>query len=108
MLIDEIGIKMEIKNFEETYNSGQVVATFDLILHTFGFTFRKWKVVKNKSGVFFAKSPSFSLVEEDGDKKWCDYIEIESKNTPGFQNSVMNLLKPYLKNLSHDSIRQLR
>lgn len=84
----------------ENYRAGThpVIASFDVY---FGdkstMRLRNLKLVMSKKGTPFVSFPSFQQ-EENGVKKWVQYISFSKEKEMEFREEVMELLKPFAGN----------
>lgn len=90
---------MEILNFEKAIEGKYELATFDLDFGAkWGMTIFKFKLYKSKNGHYYFKSPAYKAGELNGKPNWKPYVDFYGEKGKDFNNSVLELLKPFIDN----------
>ena len=87
---------MEIHDWEDGPQPGNLVGTFTVYIPALGLSLHKTKAVRTKKGGIFIAFPSFCKEDNIGQKTWHPYISFSEQRAKEFQKACLEAIEPFL------------
>ncbi len=88
---------MEIVDYKDALPGEKHIGEFSIYFHTWGMTFKRWKVRRAAKGHLYVSGPAFGVEQDDGQKKFYPYIEFSKEKKADFERKVLELLQPFIE-----------